>query len=114
MSIVSELLSLVEEELKKHQLDKLLLVRVRYGSLANVVPEAMQLAFEALLMGSKLEGARLELEEMPAVLRCQCGSEFTPEQKKDILFAPCPACGEQLGHQLVAGRELYLQHLEAE
>ena len=114
MSIAAELLSLVENELEKHKLDKLLLVRMRYGSLANLVPEAMKLAFEALVQGTQFEGARLELEEIPAVLACRCGAQFAPEQKNDLLFAPCPACGEQSGHAIVSGRELYLQHIEAE
>ena len=114
MSIVTSLLSLIDDELKKHQLETLLVVRVRHGSLANIVPEAMLFAFEALTQGGPFEGARLELEEEPVVLRCSCGTCFSPEQKRELLFAPCPACGETLGHTVEKGRELYLQHIEAE
>jgi hydrogenase nickel incorporation protein HypA/HybF len=114
MSITASLLSLIDEELKKHRLEKLLVVRVRHGALANIVPEAMSFAFEALTQGGPFEGARLELEEEPVVLRCFCGASFNPEQKHELLFAPCPACGETLGHVVEKGRELYLQHIEAE
>jgi hydrogenase nickel incorporation protein HypA/HybF len=105
-------LSLVGEELAKRGLEKLLVVRVRHGALANVVPEAMSFAFEALTQGGPFEGARLELEEEPLVLRCACGARFSPEQRD--LFLPCPACGEMLGHAVEKGREIYLQHIEAE
>jgi hydrogenase nickel incorporation protein HypA/HybF len=114
MSVTISLLSLVDEELKKHQLQKLLVVRVRHGALANIVPEAMSFAFEALTQGGPLEGARLELEEEPVILRCSCGASFSPERKRELLFAPCPACNETLGHSVEKGRELYLQHIEAE
>jgi len=114
MSIAASLLSLVEEELKKRRLEKLLAVRIRHGALANVVPDALSFAFEALTQGSPFEGARLELEEEPVVLRCSCGASFSPEHKRELLFAPCPACGEILGHTVEKGRELYLQHIEAE
>ncbi|MCL1984872.1 MAG: hydrogenase maturation nickel metallochaperone HypA [Betaproteobacteria bacterium] len=114
LSLVTSLLSLIEEELEKHQLKKLLVVRVRHGLLANIVPEAMHFAFEALTQGSPFEGARLELEEEPLVLRCSCGACFSPEQKRELLFASCPVCGETLGHTVEKGRELYLQHIEAE
>jgi hydrogenase nickel incorporation protein HypA/HybF len=114
MSIATSLLSLVDEELKKRRLEKLLVVRVRHGALTNIVPEAMSFAFEALTLGGPFEGARLELEEEPLVLRCSCGARFSPERNHEPRFAPCPACGEKLGHTVEKGRELYLQHIEAE
>ena len=114
LSVITSLLSIVDEELKKHQLNKLRVVRIRHGALANVVPEAMSFAFEALTRDGPFEGARLELEEEPVVLRCACGASFSPEQKRELIFAPCPACGETLGHTVEKGRELYLQHIEAE
>jgi len=114
LSIATSLLSIIDEELKKHQLEKLLVVRVRHGVLANIVPEALCFAFAALTQGGPFEGARLELEEELVVLRCSCGARFSPTRKHELLFAPCPACGEMLGHAVEKGRELYLQHIEAE
>ena len=114
ISIVTSLLALVEEELAKRRLHKLLVVRVRHGALANIAPEAMSFAFEALTQGGPCEGARLELEEAPVALRCPCGEKFSPTETRELLFAPCPACGEIRGHTVEAGRELYLQHIEAE
>jgi hydrogenase nickel incorporation protein HypA/HybF len=114
LSITAALLSVIDKELAEHGLNKLLLARVRCGSLAGVVPEAMFTAFEALTLGTPFEGARLELEEEPVQLRCGCGALFTPEDRKALFFAPCPACGRETGHSVEKGRELYLQHIEAE
>ena len=112
LSLATTLLTLVEEELTKHQLTQLHVVHIRHGALANIVPDALSFAFEALTQGGPFEGARLELEEEPLVLRCACGASFSPGHGP--LFAPCPACGETQGHTVEKGRELYLQHIEAE
>lgn len=114
LSIVTSLLAIVDEELKQRGLTKLVSVRVRHGALANIVPDAMNLAFEALTCGGPFAEARLELEEEAAVLRCACGNSFSPAHKRDLLFAPCPVCGLTQGHAVEKGRELYLQRIEAE
>ncbi|MEG1610827.1 MAG: hydrogenase maturation nickel metallochaperone HypA [Bilophila sp.] len=114
MSVVTSMLSIVRDEMAKHAVSHLLLVRVRYGALSNIVPEALSFAFEALTANTDLAGAVLETEEMPVTLRCgKCDTVFTPEGK-DRFFTPCPACGEQNGHRMESGRELYVQHIEAE
>ena len=92
MSVVTSLLSIVREEMEKHDVHRLLLVRVRYGALSNIVPEALSFAFEALTAGTDFEGAVLETEEVPITLKCsQCGHTF-PAVKGEHFFAPCPAC----------------------
>jgi len=114
MSIVSSLLSIVREEMEKHGARRLLVARVCYGALTNIEPEAMTLAFEALTRGTELAGAKLELEEVPLVVRCGgCDTGFTPAGR-DFLEAACPACGCREGHIFMNGDELFLQHLEAE
>ena len=114
MSVVSSLLTIVQEEMQKHDVHRLLLVRVRYGVLANIVPEALSFAFEALTLGTPFEGAVLETEEIPLTLKCSsCGTVFTPSVEERF-FAPCPNCGAEGGHGVETGRELYVQHIEAE
>ncbi|MDU4377252.1 MAG: hydrogenase maturation nickel metallochaperone HypA, partial [Bilophila wadsworthia] len=52
MSLVTSLLSIIREEMERHALHRLLQVRARYGALANIVPEALSVAFEALTAGT--------------------------------------------------------------
>ena len=114
MSIITSLLSIVREEMSRHNVSKLLVVRVRYGVLTNIVPEAMAFAFEALTTGTDLEGAKLETEEIPLTLHCAaCDKEFSTTDR-NVFRATCPFCGCNEGHVPMNGRELYLQHLEAE
>jgi len=114
LSIVQSLLALIEDEMVKHGKEKLITVKVKHGRLAAVVPEAMQMGFEVLTAETRLAGANLVMEETPVILRCRsCGREFSPEPPTSA-FAPCPACGEELGHSVLSGRELYIEYLELE
>lgn len=115
MSLTAGLLSIIRQEMEKHGAELLVSVRVRHGVLANVVPEAMSMAFEVQTLGTDFEGAVLELVEEPLKLACgSCGMEFMPDSGPSGRFAPCPSCGEELGHRVLAGKELYLDHLEVE
>lgn len=114
MSIVTSLLAIITEEMAKHGASKLLMARVRYGTLTNIVPDSMEFAFENLTRGTPMEGARLELVEVPVTLRCvTCEHSFLAQGHADFFHA-CPECGALVGHSVDAGRELYLDHLEAE
>jgi hydrogenase nickel incorporation protein HypA/HybF len=115
MSLVVSLLNIVRQEMQKRGAQKLVLARVRCGTLANVAPEALRLAFAVQTSDSDFAGARLELVEEPLRLACgACGGEFTPEPAPVALFSSCPLCGEEAGHRVLAGKELYLDRIAVE
>lgn len=114
MSIATSLLDIIRQEMEKHQATKLVLVRVKHGALSQIVPDSLYFAWEVLTKETPLEGAKLELEEVPLRLACsECGHEFEPEEIQ-LVIHPCPKCGEEFGHKVLSGKELYLDHLEAE
>jgi hydrogenase nickel incorporation protein HypA/HybF len=114
MSIVQNILEIIKQEMAKHDCSRLVRVKINHGKLSNVVPESLEFAWQALTIGTDFESATFEAEEIPLRLRCaQCGEEFEPESAS-LLLAPCPKCGEDLGHEVLSGRELYIDHLEAE
>lgn len=112
LSIVTSLLEIIRDEMAKNGVTRLLEVRLRYGSLANVVPDALMFGFEALTEGTPLAGARLVCEEIPLRLTCACGVTFTPE--RGLFGACCPACKAMQDHVAASGRELYIESIEAE
>ncbi len=114
MSIVQELLNIIGREMATHRVEKLTSATIVYGGLTNIVPEALEFAWEALTLDSEFDGAKLIAEELPLKLRCGgCKREFFPESLAAAV-APCPECGEQFGHEVLQGRELYIKHIEAE
>ena len=113
-SIAASLLDIIRNEMEKHEATRLHLVRVKFGRLTQLVPESLLFAFEMLTKGTDLEGARLELDEVPLLVRCwSCGKEFKPEYE-NVLLMPCPSCGEEFGHEVISGKELYIESIEAD
>ncbi len=114
LSIVESLLKIIGDEMGKHNLTKLIKVKVVYGEMSAIVPEALETGFEALTINTPFEGAQIEIEAKPIVVRCrECKNEFSPS-REDKFLMPCPACEAELGHEIISGRELYIEHIEAE
>jgi hydrogenase nickel incorporation protein HypA/HybF len=85
-------------------------VRIRVGTMRQVVPESLDFYFGVVARGTLCDGSRLELEVIPSVLRCEaCGESWQPE-------APsfrCPRC-DGPNVELVSGGELEVESLEVE
>ncbi len=77
-------------------------VGLRVGTLSGALPEALEGAWPLAVAGTPVEGARLELEIVPAAVWCPgCRAE----RPVDEFFAlTCPVCGTPTAN-LVHGRE---------
>src|ERR1700761_8108641 len=85
-------------------------VELRVGNLRQVVPSALEFAFELLSNGTALEGAELVIEDVPARGRCRaCAVETTMRS----FPLQCSACGG-LDLEVIAGEELLVDALELE
>jgi hydrogenase nickel incorporation protein HypA/HybF len=82
-------------------------VTVRAGVVRQVVPDSLQFYFGFMTRGTVCEGARLDLEVVPARLRC-CGREW------EIAWPDfrCEACGGAAS--VIAGNELEVESIEVE
>ena len=82
-------------------------VRLRVGRLAGVVPDALTFCFELATVGTALEGATLEIEELPGRAHCRtCEQDFS----LDDPFLLC-SCGSA-DVELLSGRELSVTSVE--
>jgi hydrogenase nickel incorporation protein HypA/HybF len=85
-------------------------IQVRVGALRQVVPSALEFAFELVARGTAAEGAALELEEVAVEVSCRtCGAA------SEVHGFPlaCRACGG-LNVDVVCGEELLVESLEVE
>jgi hydrogenase nickel incorporation protein HypA/HybF len=110
LAIAESLLQIVLEEGRRHNLEKVNVIRLQIGALANVIPEALSFSFEMVRANTIASEATLEIETLPIVARCSaCGERF---EVKDNVFL-CTQCGEPV-LELVSGRELSLVNLDGE
>jgi len=84
-------------------------VKVVVGALSGADPLALARAWELVARGTRLEEARLDIDEVSARLRCpNCHQDFQPEL---IWRLVCPGC-QTPSQQLLQGRELRVDWLE--
>jgi hydrogenase nickel incorporation protein HypA/HybF len=85
-------------------------VDVKVGHLRQVVPSALELAFELVTKETCLDGAELRIEAVAAAGRClACGADTVLEG----FPLTCAACGG-LDVEVTAGEELLVDSLELE
>jgi hydrogenase nickel incorporation protein HypA/HybF len=83
-------------------------VFVRIGHLRQVVPDALTFTWQLMNEETPLAGSVLEIESVPAVVKCKtCGEETT-------LDMPITACGSCFSYDvdLVSGEEFAVVSLE--
>jgi hydrogenase nickel incorporation protein HypA/HybF len=83
-------------------------VHLRIGQLRQVVPDTLEFCWSMVIADTALDGARLEVERIPAVVRCgQCGAEAPT----DAPALACGACGG-LDVDVVSGDEFVVTALD--
>jgi hydrogenase nickel incorporation protein HypA/HybF len=108
LSIVQSIIDTLHEQMKIHKLSRVESVGLRIGTLRRVEIESLSFSFDVLTQGSPLEGARLEVEEVPLAGRCvACGKSLALEN----WFDDCPFCGET-EVELITGKELDIVAIE--
>lgn len=82
-------------------------VRLEIGQLSGVVPDAVRFCFELATEGTALQGATLDIVEVPALGRCRsCRAEFGPQDM--IMLCPCGSADVEA----IAGFELRIVSVE--
>jgi hydrogenase nickel incorporation protein HypA/HybF len=85
-------------------------VEVKVGYLRQVVPSALEFAWQLITDGTPLDGAELEIETVPARGRCRACAAHTTMESFPL---QCGRCGS-VDVELVAGEELLVDALELE
>ncbi len=98
LGITQNIVAIVCEHAKGKPVARVVL---EVGQLAGVMSDAVRFCFDVVAKETALEGATLEIREIPARARCgACGNEFTQRS----LYEPCP-CGSR-DFERVSGEEL--------
>ncbi|MCX2969198.1 hydrogenase maturation nickel metallochaperone HypA [Streptomyces sp. TRM70308] len=105
LSIATAVVESADAAARRHGAASVDSVCLRVGELAGVVPDALRFSFDLAAAGTALEGARLEIEDVPARARCAtCPGDFAVGSPPSLV---CPRCAGA-AVELVSGRELEL------
>ena len=83
-------------------------VNLRIGKLSAIVPESLTFCFGVAIKETRLEGAKLNIEQVPVVAMCKdCNNRWTIDQPAFT----CPKC-KSSSIELISGKELDIVSIE--
>jgi len=110
LSIVANLFETLEEKVKETKAKKIVLIKLKVGTLSGVVPEFLETAFDIYKKETFASETELLIEEIPLKVECQeCHTEMI---KDDYVFI-CNRCGSR-DLKTLSGTELLLEAIEME
>src|SRR5262245_47595815 len=110
LSIAATIMESVLNFVETHQIDRVLKVRLAIGELTCLQSEQLRFCYESVTRETAIQGSKLEIEKVPAMLKCPgCGYAGPPkywmEALTDLPVATlqCPTCGRaaeaEQGHE---------------
>lgn len=109
LSIAQEIINIVKSSLPENY-SRVKSVKLKVGKLSGILIDSLEFCFESIVTQTELDGAKLEVEEIPITIKCiDCNAE-------SILDEPifqCPKC-QSFNVQLVTGKELSISEIEIE
>ena len=108
LSIAMSIVEMAQEE-AKHRDVRIDAVYLELGLLSGVVPEALLFSYEMACSGTRLEGSRLVIHEVP--IEVYCSACDAPKTLNSMQWFCCPDCGTPTAN-VIHGRELFITALE--
>ena len=107
LSIAEAVIGIVERHAQGRKVEK---VELKVGHLRQVVPSALEFAFELVSEGTVAEGAELQMDEVAAAGECRSCGAWTPLPGFPLV---CASCGG-FDVEVKEGEELFVDSLELE
>lgn len=112
MGVTQEVLRAVIDASERAGATRINRVRLTIGELTEIVPDALQFAWEALTPGTLAEGAVLEVRETGGRSVClQCGAEFDHDRFDRRCIAD--GCGS-FATRVIVGDELTIDDIDVD
>jgi hydrogenase nickel incorporation protein HypA/HybF len=108
LGITEEIIARITERLQGSQVPlRVSRVVLEIGKLVAVLPDSIRFCFELCGQGTPVEGAALEIIELPAIGSCRsCESRV----ESDLPYAICPCGSAEIAWR--SGQELRIKEME--
>jgi|ERR1041385_1549623 hydrogenase nickel incorporation protein HypA/HybF len=117
LSIAASIVESVLDFVNERQVSEVRTVRLAVGELTCVQDEQLRFCYESLVKETPIEASALEIERLPAVVKCpHCQYEGPPRYWDEALSAQavptlqCPQCGKAA--QAVRGHECAIRSIQ--
>lgn len=108
LSIAQSIVELVRANVPAADVQSVKSVKIRVGKMSGVVADSLEFCFTAITQETPLQGAGLDIERVPFVMKCRsCGTLF--ESEAGIVL--CPTCGA-VDTEVLSGTELQVVEIE--
>lgn len=107
LSIVMNIVEIANEEVQKHQAQKVEMIDLEIGELSGIDFDAFEFAWSAVVHDTILQNAERKMHRIEGKSICgTCGHHFRLFQ----VYEPCPLCGEVL-NDIISGQELKVKQM---
>jgi hydrogenase nickel incorporation protein HypA/HybF len=110
LGVATQIVGVVTRVMEEHSAAKVGEITVDVGKLSCIDASSLEFCFEAITKGTKLEEARLKIEEVIPKARCKaCGREYdvSPDDFR------CKFCGSA-DFDVLIGTEISIRQVEVE
>lgn len=108
LGIVLEIFDLVSEIMSEQGLKKVSSVTIEVGELSGIMPDFFKECWKAARLGSEFEETTLNIDFVPAKVKCTCGFEYELQKNSRI----CPMCRKS-DYSIIDGKEFMVKQIEA-
>ncbi|MCK5133083.1 MAG: hydrogenase maturation nickel metallochaperone HypA [Candidatus Sabulitectum sp.] len=108
LSLAMDLVEQLNEVLIREKATKVVEINVVIGAMSGVEKVPFEFAFPEAAMNTPIEGAVLNIEELPLILKC---SDCNQEAETDELIMICPRCNS-VSVEIVQGKEFLIKSME--
>lgn len=110
LTLCEDIISLVKERSYARNFRRVKRIKLELGEFAQINKNILQHCFEQVAPGTLVEGARLDLIDIPGAAYCNlCQKIFLAQMPKDHCFH----CGTS-DTRLLSGQELIIREMEVE
>lgn len=110
LGVATQIMDLVTRVMDENSARKVGEITVEVGTLSCLDPDSLKFCFQAITKGTRLETARLKIEEIKPRARCRtCNEEY--EVRWDDFR--CRSCGSS-EFDILVGNEISVKELEVE
>ena len=113
LPVTESILKVVLKHAEMNRVRQVMAIHLQVGKLSDLEDEWIQRYFDYLSKGTLAQGAKLKIERMPIMIKCDaCAASYEADATKlgDLV---CPSCGEK-GGTLLSGREYYIKDMEVQ